>query len=49
MILLGCLIAATDDLSLDLVGYTYVMLENLFTAANAVYIKKKLNSSDIGT
>ena len=44
----GALLAASDDLTFNLHGYTYVMLTNLLTAANGVYVKKKLDSIDMG-
>lgn len=44
----GAVLAASDDLSFNLPGYTYVMLNNMLTAANGVFLKKKLNSIDIG-
>lgn len=44
----GALIAASDDLSFSMYGYLYVMLTNSLTALNGVYVKKKLNASDLG-
>lgn len=44
----GALLAASDDLSFNLQGYTYVMITNMLTAANGVFLKKKLDSIDIG-
>lgn len=44
----GALLAASDDLSFNLHGYTYVMITNTLTAANGVYVKKKLDSIDMG-
>lgn len=44
----GALIAASDDLSFTAYGYIYVMLTNSLTALNGVYVKKKLNASDLG-
>lgn len=36
----GAIVAALHDLTFDLYGYTLVLLNNLFTALNGVYIKK---------
>lgn len=44
----GALLAASDDLSFNMEGYTYVMITNAMTAANGVYVKKKLDTADIG-
>lgn len=44
----GALLAASDDLSFNLPGYIYVMITNLMTAANGVFVKKKLESQDLG-
>lgn len=44
----GALLAASDDLSFNLHGYVYVMLTNTLTAANGVYVKKKLDTVDLG-
>lgn len=45
----GALIAASDDLSFNLEGYAMIMLTNVFTASNGVFVKKKLSGSDYGT
>lgn len=45
----GALIAASDDLSFNLEGYLMIMLTNIFTASNGVFVKKKLSGSDLGT
>lgn len=44
----GALLAASDDLSFNMQGYAYVMITNAMTAANGVYVKKKLDTSEIG-
>lgn len=44
----GALIAASDDLSFNVQGYTYVMITNTMTALNGVMVKKKLESVDMG-
>lgn len=44
----GALLAASDDLSFNLHGYIYVMITNTLTAANGVFVKKKLESVDLG-
>lgn len=44
----GALIAASDDLAFNIHGYTLVLLNNFFTATNGVYMKKKLDSKDLG-
>lgn len=44
----GAILAASDDLSFSLVGYSYVMLSNLITASYGVCVKKKLECQDIG-
>ncbi|KAL5479199.1 hypothetical protein EMCRGX_G022691 [Ephydatia muelleri] len=43
MMIAGALVAAYRDLSFDLVGYLYVTLNNVVTAVNTLYVKKKLN------
>ena len=44
----GALIAASQDLSFSVLGYTYVMVNNVFTASNGVVLKKKLEAKDLG-
>ncbi|KAM7356662.1 UDP-sugar transporter UST74c-like [Cochliomyia hominivorax] len=44
----GALLAASDDLSFNMQGYTFVMITNALTAANGVFVKKKLDTADIG-
>lgn len=44
----GALLAASDDLSFNMQGYTFVMITNAMTAANGVFVKKKLDTSEIG-
>lgn len=46
--IIGALIAAWNDLRFTLHGYTYVMIVNVMTAANGVYLKQKLETVDIG-
>ncbi len=41
----GAVVAAFDDLAFDLLGYLYVLLNDLFTASYSVYIKKKLDAN----
>lgn len=45
----GSLVAASDDLSFNLEGYTFIMITNILTASNGVFVKKKLSGSDLGT
>lgn len=44
----GALIAAWNDLKFSFHGYSYVMIVNVMTAANGVYLKQKLDTIDIG-
>ncbi|KAG6446958.1 UDP-sugar transporter UST74c [Manduca sexta] len=44
----GALLAAADDVTYSVSGYTLVLLNDAFTAANGVYMKKKLDAKDLG-
>lgn len=44
----GALLAASDDLTFNLHGYVYVMITNVMTASNGVFLKKKLDSIEMG-
>lgn len=47
-IVLGALIAASSDLSFNAEGYTFVLMNDVFTAASGVYTKKKLGMEGLG-
>lgn len=42
--LFGALIAAANDITFNAKGYIYVMLSNVLTSANGVFLKHQLNS-----
>lgn len=44
----GALIAACDDVAFVLSGYILVLTNDVFTASNGVFLKKKLDSKDLG-
>ncbi|RNA14364.1 UDP-sugar transporter UST74c [Brachionus plicatilis] len=46
--ILGALVAASDDLTFDVYGYTFITLNNFFTTANGIYTKKKLDNMKMG-
>ena len=43
LMILGSIVAASNDLAFNLRGYVYVLLNDFFTAGNGVLMKKKLH------
>ena len=42
IMVIGSCVAAYDDFSFNIFGYTSIILNDIFTAANNIYTKKKL-------
>jgi hypothetical protein len=48
LMIVGAVIAAYDDLTFDVNGYVFITLNNIFTAVNGIYTKRRLDGAKYG-